>query len=46
VDKKFYREGVFVNGAAQGYPDRQENRRAVPHQIHRSAKRSENRQTV
>lgn len=36
-DNKFYREGVFVSGAAQGYLI-DKNRRAVQHHQYRSAK--------
>ncbi len=45
-DNKFYREGVFVSGAAQGYLIDKKNRRAVQHHQYRSAKRSENRQNL
>jgi glycine betaine/proline transport system substrate-binding protein len=44
-DNKFYRKGVRLR-RRPGLSDRQKNRRAVPHHLHRSAQRSADRQTV
>ena len=45
-DKKFYREGVFVNGAAQGYLIDKKTADQYKNHQHRTTERSEDRQTV